>query len=681
MIQLCVGILLLAMAQLAVGPGVSGSQAADDSGQLPGIQQIHPDSGVLRSGLPEPTLKEPPLSQLSLQNLSRAEQPLLSLASSAVEGRQFGRQIGFKNGGDPAADPPNWPQPGELVRVAVIEGAFEDSFGNRSPEYTYSDLIWPAESGMVDTTTSQSFSISSEDTQPILEAPFPVETGASRVGNPYGFQGLPQDSETGFLYVRNRYYDPELGRFITPDPMGNFDSPNKYQFGLNNPIVNSDPTGEFVGTSVGTAVGGIIGLFGAFDHARLYDEEFSWNFVVQGALAGAAIGAGIDTLGAGAGVTATVLAGTSIGMGLGGAAASASSGGSYESFTRGALKGGILGALGAGAGLGLEAAGLSGGWMFAGSFAADTIAGTGIDSAFGDCGSPEECLASNAVGSLIGNGIGYGMRFRSNPCNCLVAGTPVATATGDVPVEEIKVGDEVWAQNQESGQAELAKVVGLFQKEAPGVIRLHLVEVDGKSDVLEITPQHPIFVLDRGWVKVGDLDVGDQILGMSGNPVGIERLEWRPGSVRVYNFEVEGLHNYFAGQVEVLVHNCGKKLFENLYPDELAEPTLIRKLSFDGEKWRAASRTGRLIKPNGRFNFVVQNGEVYITRQGIDGRGGHLDLARGARVEFAGEIRFGHDNSAGILKYWTNASGHFRPGVEYSHQAPLPQELFRGISH
>jgi len=739
------------------GPYGERSVTANDN-LPPKLEQVRLDAGKLWFQLSESSVKEPSISHLTLQNLSRVEQPILELQPVSTEGRQFGRQIAFRNGGDPAADPPNWPQPGDLVRLAVQEAALEDSFGNTSTEYNFAELNWPGQDGiLVDNTpprleeicaqgstlkltfsepvsgdlagaaleidgqpttwqsenagytlslplsvgahaiglnttpldlaglgfaqaTSLSF-VTNGTTKSIFAAPFPGEVEDSLVGNPYGFQGLPKDSETGFLYVRNRYYDPELGRFITPDPMGNFDSPNKYQFGLNNPIVNSDPTGEFVGTSVGTAVGGIIGLFGAFDHARLYDEEFSWNFVVQGALAGAAIGAGIDTLGAGAGVTATVLAGTSIGMGLGGAAASASSGGSYESFTRGALKGGILGALGAGAGLGLEAAGLSGGWMFAGSFAADTIAGTGIDSAFGDCGSPEECLASNAVGSLIGNGIGYGMRFRSNPCNCLVAGTPVATATGDVPVEEIKVGDEVWAQNQESGQAELAKVVGLFQKEAPGVIRLHLVEVDGKSDVLEITPQHPIFVLDRGWVKVGDLDVGDQILGMSGNPVGIERLEWRPGSVRVYNFEVEGLHNYFAGQVEVLVHNCGKKLFENLYPDELAEPTLIRKLSFDGEKWRAASRTGRLIKPNGRFNFVVQNGEVYITRQGIDGRGGHLDLARGARVEFAGEIRFGHDNSAGILKYWTNASGHFRPGVEYSHQAPLPQELFRGISH
>ncbi|MCP3997183.1 MAG: hypothetical protein GY722_19315, partial [bacterium] len=67
-------------------------------------------------------------------------------------------------------------------------------------------------------------------------------------GNRHTFHGRPVDPETGFIYFRNRYLDPELGRFITTDPMGYADAPSLYQFALNNPVDFSDPTGEIAET-------------------------------------------------------------------------------------------------------------------------------------------------------------------------------------------------------------------------------------------------------------------------------------------------------------------------------------------------------------------------------------------------------------------------------------------------
>jgi RHS repeat-associated protein len=59
----------------------------------------------------------------------------------------------------------------------------------------------------------------------------------------FGYQGLPRDPETGLIYFRNRYYDPELGRFISADPKGYTDGPSMYAFEMDDPANGSDPMG------------------------------------------------------------------------------------------------------------------------------------------------------------------------------------------------------------------------------------------------------------------------------------------------------------------------------------------------------------------------------------------------------------------------------------------------------
>jgi RHS repeat-associated protein len=68
----------------------------------------------------------------------------------------------------------------------------------------------------------------------------------SAVGNAYGFQGRKLDAETGLLYFRARYYDPETGRFLQRDPV--WDAGNvggQYTFCGNGPVSGRDPSGEF----------------------------------------------------------------------------------------------------------------------------------------------------------------------------------------------------------------------------------------------------------------------------------------------------------------------------------------------------------------------------------------------------------------------------------------------------
>ena len=59
-----------------------------------------------------------------------------------------------------------------------------------------------------------------------------------------------EDSATGLTYMQARYYDPVIGRFLSNDPVGFIASGydpryvNRYAYAANEPINNTDPTGE-----------------------------------------------------------------------------------------------------------------------------------------------------------------------------------------------------------------------------------------------------------------------------------------------------------------------------------------------------------------------------------------------------------------------------------------------------
>ncbi len=47
------------------------------------------------------------------------------------------------------------------------------------------------------------------------------------------------------MYFGQRYYVPEIGRWITPDPAGFADGPNLYAYVHNQPLRYIDPDGHF----------------------------------------------------------------------------------------------------------------------------------------------------------------------------------------------------------------------------------------------------------------------------------------------------------------------------------------------------------------------------------------------------------------------------------------------------
>jgi hypothetical protein len=150
---------------------------------------------------------------------------------------------------------------------------------------------------------------------------------------------------------------------------------------------------------------------------------------------------------------------------------------------------------------------------------------------------------------------------------CFEAGSRVATPRGSVPIEDLRLGDEVLAFDERTGAIAARRVVTTHVHETTrtGVLTLR----DGRS--LRVTPEHPIF--DAGTQRfepAGSIRPGDEVvtLSVSLGSSGVRSLETTPSllapvkayepreldaPVRVYNLSVEDFETYFVEGV--LVHN------------------------------------------------------------------------------------------------------------------------------
>jgi RHS repeat-associated protein len=68
--------------------------------------------------------------------------------------------------------------------------------------------------------------------------------------NTLHYTGEQTDTDTGFVYLRARWYDPSTGRFTTRDPFPGLpvlpQTLHPYVYSQNNPVNLTDPSGEFI---------------------------------------------------------------------------------------------------------------------------------------------------------------------------------------------------------------------------------------------------------------------------------------------------------------------------------------------------------------------------------------------------------------------------------------------------
>jgi len=150
----------------------------------------------------------------------------------------------------------------------------------------------------------------------------------------------------------SRFYDPQVGRWFTPDPAEQFHNP--YLAMGNNPVMYVDPDGEFVITASAIIIGAMIGSFTgavAAGYSGANAGQIMASFGV-GALAGAiggGVGQGVTGVLQGAGFWAPVLGQVSVkpvsgflaGAAVGGSSGAAS--GFVSGFGSAGIQGGNIG--------------------------------------------------------------------------------------------------------------------------------------------------------------------------------------------------------------------------------------------------------------------------------------------------------------------------------------------------
>jgi RHS repeat-associated protein len=215
-------------------------------------------------------------------------------------------------------------------------------------------------------------------------------------------------------------------------------------------------------------------------------------------------------------------------------------------------------------------------------------------------------------------------------CNCFPAGTLVETDQGQVPIEDIQIGDKVLSKDEETGEIAYKEVINTFDHESEQVYKLSV-----GNQIIETTFNHPFWVEGKGWVLARDLKVGDQLVQSDGDILKIEGIEIANVPTWVYNFTVAEFHTYFVSSLEIWVHNenCGwspgsygsserslKKHFEKHGEDVGAvdEAQYLRKAQEFKKNLKGASKSKvpgytqgvTRYKKNGKYIDLDSNGNI-----------------------------------------------------------------------
>lgn len=121
------------------------------------------------------------------------------------------------------------------------------------------------------------------------------QSGSMSSVNPFRYSGYRYDESTGLYYLMARYYDANVGRFITRDTFQGFDdeplSLNQYAYCANNPVNLSDTDGHFAVQALCATIGAVAGwYFGDYMAKKLgYSSGVKYWAIRAGVIVGGAV--------------------------------------------------------------------------------------------------------------------------------------------------------------------------------------------------------------------------------------------------------------------------------------------------------------------------------------------------------------------------------------------------------
>lgn len=123
----------------------------------------------------------------------------------------------------------------------------------------------------------------------------------------------------------------------------------------------------------------------------------------------------------------------------------------------------------------------------------------------------------------------------------------VLTENGYKKILDFKIGDSIISFNK-NGVLENDTVSEIFTHEKCDIYRYYF----NNENFIDITKEHPVLIGSNKFKNIGDLQIGDSIINIDGDPITIVKIEFLYNGT-VYNLEVKNNHTYISDGIRV--HN------------------------------------------------------------------------------------------------------------------------------
>lgn len=123
-------------------------------------------------------------------------------------------------------------------------------------------------------------------------------------------------------------------------------------------------------------------------------------------------------------------------------------------------------------------------------------------------------------------------------------------------------GAKILTRCEKTGELAYRKVIKVIERNFEGddLYWLSLQGRFGHTIRVNVTGNHPIWVIGKGWTEARLIAPDDELLSANGKPVrvlSLEQEDW--GEYAVYNLEVEDFHSYFVSAENIWVYDCGER--------------------------------------------------------------------------------------------------------------------------